>query len=505
MATNVRAKLHYLALMLLMPIYGIRVCPFIEVQNPIEVIVTIDGLLVLMWLARAPFYARWVDRALPLAQPGRVFVLELALLAVAAMALGIYNIIVNDYPLVSGMKLLVGITAMGFFAAADLALERERMIAASIEREGRQLKPSGDYFPLASKMAAFATVVVSLLAGMFALLISKNLDWLFEVRNSVDHQAAQLSVLKEFGFVMLIALPEVVNIILSFSRNLNLFLARENRVLEQVAAGRYDAAVPVSTNDEFGIMAVRTNDMIRRIRERSDELNHTRNVTILTLASLAETRDNETGAHILRTQRYVKALAEQLRTHPRFAATLDDETIDLLYKSAPLHDIGKVGIPDSILLKPGKLTDEEFAIMRGHAKIGADALAIAEKSLGENSFLRIAREIARTHHEKWDGRGYPAGLRGDEIPVSGRLMAVADVYDALISKRVYKPAFSHDKAMAIIREGRGSHFDPDVVDAMNAIEATFQRIAADFRDEEPEHAANDPVIAPLSAPARATG
>ena len=505
MATNLRAKLHYLALMLTMPIYGIRVCPFIEVQNPIEVILTIDGLLMLMWSARTPLYTRWVERASPLAQPGRVFVLELVLLVVAALALGLYNFVANDFPLVSGMKILVGISAMGFFAAADLALERERQIAANTEHQDRQLTPSGDYLPLASKMATFATIVVTLLVGVFALLINKDLDWLFDVRNSVDPRAAQLSVLKEFGFVLLIALPEIVNIILSFSRNLNLFLARENRVLEQVAAGRYDAAVPVSTNDEFGIMAVRTNEMIRRIRERTDELNHTRDVTILTLASLAETRDNETGAHILRTQRYVKALAEQLRTHPRFAATLDDETIDLLYKSAPLHDIGKVGIPDAILLKPGKLTDEEFAIMRGHAKIGADALVIAERSLGENSFLRIAREIALTHHEKWDGRGYPAGLRGAEIPVSGRLMAVADVYDALISKRVYKPAFSHEKAMAIIREGRGSHFDPDVVDAMNAIEATFQKIAADFCDEEPEHAANDPVIAPISTPARATG
>ena len=506
MATNLRAKLHYLVLILVMPIYGIRVCPFIEVQNPIEVIATIDGLLILMWFARAPLYARWVDRVSPLAQARRVFVLELALLAIAAVALGIYNIVANDFPPVSGMKILVGITALGFFAAADLALERERQIAARIERDGGQLQPSGDFFPLSSKMAAFATVVVALLVGVFALLVNKDFDWLIEVGNSVDARAAQLSVLKEFGFVLLVALPEVVNIILSFSRNLNLFLARENRVLEQVAAGHYDVTVPVSTNDEFGTMAVRTNEMIRRIRERTDELNHTRDVTILTLASLAETRDNETGAHILRTQRYVKALAEQLRTHPRFAATLDEETIDLLYKSAPLHDIGKVGIPDAILLKPGKLTDAEFAIMRGHAKIGADALAIAEKSLGENSFLRIAREIALTHHEKWDGRGYPAGLRGDEIPVSGRLMAVADVYDALISKRVYKPAFSHDKAMAIIREGRGSHFDPDVVDAMNAIEATFRKIAADFSDEpESAHSEGDAVVAPLSAAVRATG
>ena len=204
---------------------------------------------------------------------------------------------------------------------------------------------------------------------------------------------------------------------------------------------------------------------------------------ILTLASLAETRDNETGAHILRTQRYVRALAQHLRAHPRFCDELNNETIDLLYKSSPLHDVGKVGIPDAILLKPGKLTDEEFVTMKGHEKICADALRIAEEQLGTNSFLRLAREISLTHHEKWDGSGYPAGLRGDDIPISGRLMAVADVYDALISKRVYKPAFSHEKAMEIIREGRGRHFDPDIINALDAIEEQFREIADTFRDE----------------------
>ena len=478
-----RAKIHYLAMMLVMPVYGIQVCPFIEVQNPLEVIASIDGLLLVMFFMRGPMYARLVEPTPLAGQAWRVFVLELALLAAAAVTLGAYNIIANDFPLVSGFKILVGILAMGFFASADLALERERLIAGKVEREGLMLQPTTDFFPLTSKLAVFAGSSVLLLVGVFMLLVNKDLDWLVEAGKTVPAEAGRIAILKEFGFVLLVAMPEIINIILSFSRNLNLFLTRENGVLARVTAGYYDTHVPVSSNDEFGVMAAHTNEMIRRIRERTVELNRTRDVTILTLASLAETRDNETGAHILRTQRYVKALAEQLRAHPRFADTLDDETIDLLYKSAPLHDIGKVGIPDAILLKPGKLTDEEFVIMKGHAKIGAEALAISEKEFGSNSFLRFAREISLTHHEKWDGSGYPAGLRGDDIPVSGRLMALADVYDALISKRVYKPAFSHEKAVAIIREGRGRHFDPDVVDAMNAIEATFRQIAADFSDE----------------------
>lgn len=186
----------------------------------------------------------------------------------------------------------------------------------------------------------------------------------------------------------------------------------------------------------------------------------------------------------MRTQEYVKVLAEHLSQFEQHRMLLTPNYIELLYKSAPLHDVGKVGVPDSVLLKPGKLTDEEFEIMKGHAEIGAEALSIAEKQLGSSSFLRVAKEIALTHHEKWDGSGYPNQLSGEAIPLSGRLMALADVYDALISKRVYKPAFSHDKAKAIILEGKGKHFDPQIVDAFLAVETQFQHIAHQYQDEQ---------------------
>ena len=221
------------------------------------------------------------------------------------------------------------------------------------------------------------------------------------------------------------------------------------------------------------------------MRQRTAEVVLTQDVTIRALASLAETRDNETGNHIRRTQYYVQCLAEALRDHPRFADHLDDRTIDLLFKSAPLHDIGKVGIPDAILLKPGRLTDEEFTIMKRHALIGREALLAALDGQAEDrvEFLRYAMEIAAGHHEKWDGSGYPAGLAGDDIPLSARLMAVADVYDALISRRVYKPAFPHEKAVSIIIEGRGGHFDPDIVDAFLRVAEEFRAIAARYTDE----------------------
>jgi putative two-component system response regulator len=228
------------------------------------------------------------------------------------------------------------------------------------------------------------------------------------------------------------------------------------------------------------------NHLEEMVRTRTLELQLTQAVMIESLATLAEYRDPETGGHIKRTQNYVKALAMRLRNHPGFRSVLDDATIETLYQSAPLHDIGKVGIRDDVLLKPGRLTEEEFEQMKMHTVYGHEALRITERKLGKSTFLRCAREIAYTHQEKWDGSGYPRGLKGDEIPISGRLMALADVYDALISKRVYKPPMPHEKAVQIIKEGKGSHFDPDMVDAFLELEAVFRNIALTFADYEEE-------------------
>ena len=202
------------------------------------------------------------------------------------------------------------------------------------------------------------------------------------------------------------------------------------------------------------------------ISRRLQENQVVQNVSIRALAHLAETRDSETGDHILRTQSYVQNLAMRLQHHPRFKDTLTDRYCELVTKSAPLHDIGKVGIPDHILLKPGKLTTEEWEVMLTHAELGAIAIENAEQDVDQPvEFLTLAKEIARWHHERWDGKGYPDGLSGDDIPVSARLMALADVFDALISPRVYKLAFSFEKARDIIVEGRGSQFDADICDA----------------------------------------
>ena len=217
----------------------------------------------------------------------------------------------------------------------------------------------------------------------------------------------------------------------------------------------------------------------------TQELATIQHVTIAALTALAETRDNETGNHIQRTQHYVRALALRLQNHPRFASFLTASTIEMLFRSAPLHDIGKVGIPDRILLKPGRFEPEEMAIMKTHTTLGRDVIEQAERLIGAKvGFLTIAKEIAYSHQEKWDGSGYPQGLAGEAIPVSARLMALADVYDAIISRRVYKEGMSHASAVHIITQGRGQHFDPDIVDAFLAILDEFQDIAARYADSD---------------------
>ena len=219
------------------------------------------------------------------------------------------------------------------------------------------------------------------------------------------------------------------------------------------------------------------------VRKRTSRIEDVQDATIVILASLVETRDNETGNHIRRTQQYVRALAQRLRSHPVFADYLVEHQINILFKSAPLHDIGKVGIPDSILLKPGKLDPEEFEIMKTHTTLGYNAIENAERRLGMTvEFLACAKEIALNHQEKWDGSGYPRQLAGDAIPISARLMAVADVYDALTTRRVYKDAMPHDEAVAIILEGRSRHFDPDIVDAFAEITGEFRDIAVRYAD-----------------------
>lgn len=210
-------------------------------------------------------------------------------------------------------------------------------------------------------------------------------------------------------------------------------------------------------------------------------------ISMRALASLAESRDNETGNHLLRTQKYLQVIAEDLAKNGKYAAILTPQVIDVYAKAAPLHDIGKVGIPDHVLYKPGKHTPQEWEIMKTHSQIGADAI---QRAIGNEDdkeaigFLYVAIDIAGCHHEKWDGSGYPKGLASDHIPLAARLMALADVFDALVSHRVYKPTYPMDVTVQIINESRGTHFDPDIVDAFNRRVDDFQAIAARYKEQQ---------------------
>lgn len=222
----------------------------------------------------------------------------------------------------------------------------------------------------------------------------------------------------------------------------------------------------------------RNNEILeQKVLERTRELIVTQQATIESMAALAEYRDPETGEHIHRVKAYVALIAEALCNHPEYGVQMNGTLVELFTLSAPLHDIGKVGVKDSILLKPGKLDADEFDEMKRHAEYGRAVIHSVQKKLGAMPFLQVAEDIAYCHHERWDGTGYPRGLGGEDIPLCGRIMALADVYDALISRRIYKPPFTHTEALQIIRDGRGTHFDPLLTDVFLVHSENMRAIA----------------------------
>ena len=306
------------------------------------------------------------------------------------------------------------------------------------------------------------------LPSLYAYVLGLMVPLIFRVLIEQDESHLALGILLMFFMLMILASGHSIHKLIIQS-------------LEQRFVNQSLAQQLAEKNNE---LEHKVEERSAQLRHKSEEVAHIRDVTIVAMGILAETRDNETGNHLKRTQNYIRLLANEMRTHPRFKNFLSEDNIEALYKLAPLHDIGKVGIPDHILLKPGKLTAEEFEIMKTHPVLGGNVLSSAERDLPAPSrFLHIARDIATGHHEKWDGSGYPEGKAGDAIPISARLMAIADVYDALISRRVYKKAYTHEMAVSIITQGRGTHFDPDLVDGFLLLQDEFKNISEKFRDE----------------------
>ncbi|KWT91005.1 HD-GYP domain-containing protein [Candidatus Magnetominusculus xianensis] len=477
---TVRAVVHYVLSIVIISIYSARVCPFFGELLFGKRVILFAVFFGIALVLRKGLIELGILGDKYITRIRRQVALDFGLYLLSGIGIALYNYFAYEFPPGSGLKVIMGSITLGFYASIDLGLETERTINTEAGKTGDSIHISDNFVKLTTKIIIVAATSMLFLIIIILLIISRNAG----IFSHHEYTSPLLikKILFEILFVVIMILIENINLIISHSKNMNMFFDSETKVLLAVANGDLSRKVTVSTDDEFGLIAAYSNKMIEKLKERTDDLLKTRDVTILSLASLAETRDNETGAHVLRTQRYVKALAVYLKCNPRFSEYLTDDTIDLLYKSAPLHDIGKVGIRDNILLKPGKLTDEEFKDMKMHPVYGRDALLKSKVALGSNSFLDTAVEIAHCHHEKWDGTGYPEGLKGDNIPIPGRLMAVADVYDALITKRVYKDAFSHGEAIKIIINGRGTHFDPDIVDALLAIENEILDIAREHSD-----------------------
>jgi len=233
-------------------------------------------------------------------------------------------------------------------------------------------------------------------------------------------------------------------------------------------------------------MEAMNRDLQEQVRAQVKEISDSQIATIVALAKISEYRDEDTGNHILRVQRYCRALAEHLAKDGTFDGLVDEAFIETIFHASALHDIGKVGIPDSILLKPGKHTPEEWEIMKSHAAIGAETLSTVLKTYPNSEFLKMGKEIAQSHHERWDGSGYPEGLKGEAIPLSARILVIADQYDALRNKRPYKPAFDAAKTYSILTEGDGrsdpKHLDPRVLEAFKGMAKEFEAIFEELKD-----------------------
>jgi len=248
----------------------------------------------------------------------------------------------------------------------------------------------------------------------------------------------------------------------------------QNRLVSELMSRYVDVSKQLEEKNQM--LNVYNTQLEDLVQEKIKEISASQIATIHALVKSAETRDDDTGAHIERTSSYCKVITEKLSEAGLYTEIITGTYADNIEKASPLHDIGKVGIRDNILLKPGRLTDDEFEIMKTHVTLGYETLASVENMYHENEFIKMGLEISRYHHEKWDGSGYMEGLSGEDIPLSARIMAVSDVYDALRSKRVYKDAFTHEKSISIMQDGRGKHFDPKIIKIFMENHQLFDKI-----------------------------
>ncbi|MEM6664948.1 MAG: HD domain-containing phosphohydrolase [Pseudomonadota bacterium] len=477
-----RLIVHHLAFIGIYTLYGYQVCPFLDTLKLAEIMIPTAIAAGLHFAARSV----WVKRArrLPItARNGSIFRADFALFVIVGLLLGAFNFAVFGFPAGSGAKVIFGFGIFGLYIALDLALRRDIVIAKDLRAQGESFPMDDQFMPYQTKFMLFSGMNIAIVGIVSLMVAMKDLIW--AQNTALDETSVQLYAFLNMAAVVGVLCGYIVLVVRQYSRKIDFSLTEETTVLQAVREGALDARVGVLSNDEFGHLAHLTNHMIDRLQSSMKEISQSQGAIIRALVDLAAKRDNETGLHLKRTQTYVRVIAEAMRRSGDGTPQLDDGFIAMLERAAPLHDIGKVGIPDAVLQKPGRLTAEEFAVMRNHAAIGADALREADRMLGGSPFIRMALEIAESHHERWDGAGYPHGLREEEIPLAARIMAVSDVYDAVRSKRVYKPAMPHDEAVGIIRDGAGTQFDPLVVAAFLQVEGEIAGISEQLSDDDP--------------------
>lgn len=477
---NKRLLVHYAAFLAIYTIYGYQVCPFLDSLSLTEIIVPALLAVTLHFIFRN---ALMPDLGLETIsrQVFRVFKFDLVLFTVLGLAVALYNYWTYGFPTGSGSKVIVGFAVLGFYISLDIALRRDLNIAKKLRAKGIDFPITEQFLPYQTKFMLFSALNVAIMGVVCIMVALKDLVWVRKV--NLSNSEVQSLILLDTSVVIFILSGYILLVVKQYSQKIEFALNEENKTLRAVQKGDFSTRVPITSNDEFGHLASLTNAMITKLKGSIDEVARNKNATIQAFIALAAKRDNETGLHLKRTQMYVRLLAEHMKDLPEFHKELTTENVETIVSAAPLHDIGKVGIPDAVLCKPGRLSPDEFEIMQTHTSIGAEALHEANETLGGSPFINTAIEIAEYHHEKWDGTGYPHRLTGENIPLSARVMAVADVYDAIRSKRVYKSAKSHDDARNILLEGSGLHFDPRVVDAFQAVEAKFEQIATHFGDE----------------------
>ncbi|MBT5652684.1 MAG: HD domain-containing protein [Nitrospina sp.] len=450
-----RITTHYIFSIIILAIYGERVCPIIESIGQLDWTIRLSVVFTVLFFIR-PLFVKWVVlRAEWQKQPQRQFLLEGSLFLVGASLLAWYNSYENYADTVSSAKVFLGCITFGFFTACDMALERQKIITNNEVLVDHNVESTKVVFPITAKLTAVAVFSLIFMTSIMFLVFLKDLYWFIDLEQD-NYGQGSLSFLKELLFLGSVILAEMINLIISFCRNLKQFFQNQNASMEAVSKGNLDQHVMISSQDEFSVMGRYTNWMIEMLKKRKLELEKARREIVVRLGRAAEYRDNETGMHVIRMSNYSAALAR--------SAKLPEEQCDLILQASPMHDVGKIGIRDNVLLKPGKLEGDEWVNMKTHVDIGVSIL-----SGGDSEIIQLAQEIAATHHEKYDGTGYPNGLKGEEISITGRIVPICDVFDALTSKRPYKKAWTVEDSIDLMKQEKGKHFDPDLVDKFISI------------------------------------